>query len=169
MKWQKCTFLYFSINIKHPQSAGCTFNSAKLGLGHSTGNEWKHICEQINFYNLCVFIRYSEANAIKRPKPILYTTRGGGTIPNSNVTSMEQAQILHRAGRLESKWCVYEWICLIKPIQYCWWQNGNFCAVFFFFIRPGSRRRHRHDPSTLNIHAHKHRHTCCPPIYSQGK
>lgn len=71
-------------------------------------------------------MRYSEANAIKRPRPILYATRGGGTIPNGNVTSTEWAQILYMKGGLESKWCVYEGICLIKPIQYWKWQNGSF-------------------------------------------
>lgn len=55
-----------------------------------------------------MFIRYSEGNAIKWPKPILYAMKGGGTIPNSNVTSTDQAQILYMEGGLESKWCVYE-------------------------------------------------------------
>lgn len=111
-----------------------TFSSAKLDLGHSFGIEWKHICEQINFYNLCVFIRYSEANAIKWLKPILYAMRGGGTVPNSNVTSTGRALILYMGWGLESKCCVYEWICLIKPTQDWKWQNAIFCAVFFFLL-----------------------------------
>lgn len=73
--------------------------------------------------------------------------RGGGTIPNSNVTSTDRAQILYMERGLESEWCVYEWICLIKLIQYWKWQNAHFCAVhflFFFFSRDGTRRRHTH-------------------------
>lgn len=90
-----------------------------------------------------MFIRYSQANAIKWPKPILYTVKGGGTIPNSNVTSTDRAQILHVEGGLESKWRVYEWICLIKPTQYRGWQNVCFCAALSF----RDRNRHRRAPS----------------------
>lgn len=57
--------------------------------------------------------------------------KGGGTIPNTNVTSTEQAQILYADGGLKSKWHVYEWICLIKPVQYWEWQNVCFCAALF--------------------------------------
>lgn len=67
--------LGFSMKTHRQKKKKLCFSSEKLGLGHSNGNEWKHICEQINFYNLCVFIRYSEANAIKWPKPILYGMR----------------------------------------------------------------------------------------------
>lgn len=54
-----------------------------------------------------MFIRYSEANAIKWPKPILYAVKAGGTIPNGNVTSKDPAQILHIDLRFKSKWCVF--------------------------------------------------------------
>lgn len=148
------------------------FSSAKLDLGHSTGIEWKHICEQINFYNLCVFIRYSEANAIKWPKPILYTMRGGGTVPNSNVTSTVRALILYMGRGLESKCCVYEWICLIKATQGWKLQNAFFCAGFFFFLSfvlQGCEQAYTHAPFTPSKHAHKHSRARCPPFCSQGK
>lgn len=55
-----------------------------------------------------MFIRYSEANAIKWPKPIFNAMKGGGTIPNSNVTSTGHTLILYVEGGLESKCFVYE-------------------------------------------------------------
>lgn len=107
-------------------------------------------CEWINFYNLCVFIRYSQANAIKWPEPISYATTGGGTIPKRNVTSTEQAQIFYMEGGLKSKRRVYEWICLIKPTQY--WQWQNVCFFFRFFFSGTEADVHMHPPLRTYVH-----------------
>lgn len=87
--------------------------------------------------------------------------RGCGTVPNSNVTSRIRAQILYMDWGLESKWCVYEWICLIKTTQdwkwqKCWFLCSDFLR-FLFFCRHWSR--HYYYYTQLQVYTNTITHT----------
>lgn len=163
---EKITFVFWHQNQNRPKYDGCTFRRAKLGWGHGFGNEWKHISPRINFYNRCVFIRYSEANAIKWPKPILFAARLGGTIPNSNVTSTDRAQTFCTVceRRFHVTTVLHGREPLIKPITSG--QKSQFlCRRLSLCCRDGSTPRLTQAACSTDIHTyirtyiHTHSHT----------
>lgn len=124
-----------------------------------------------------MFIRYSEANAIKWPKPILFAARLGGTIPNSNVTSTDRAQTFCTVceRRFHVTTVLHGREPLIKPITSG--QKVSFYADDFHFVaemgaHPDSHRQPVVQTYThIYVHTYIHTvtHTRRPPFYSQGK
>lgn len=126
------------------------------------GINWKHMREWINFYNLCVFIRYSLANAIKWPKPIWCATM----VVEHFQSVMSPPNILHGVGGLKSKRRLYKWVGLIKAEQRRQWPNVCRCFSFFpfhdsflcsaFCQKQGGRHGRAHAPAAPNIRACRH-------------
>lgn len=114
-----------------------------------------------------MFIRYSEANAIKWPKPILFAARLGGTIPNSNVTSTDRAQTFCTVceRRFHVTTVLHGRKPLIKPITSG--QKVSFYADDFHFVaemgaHPDSHRQcsstdiHTYIRTYIHTHSHTH-------------